>query len=39
MRVFPFKILEITIMIEELFGHKNPNDEEPLADKLASPRR
>ncbi len=29
--VFPFNAHETTIMIEELFGHENPNSEEPLA--------
>ncbi len=31
MRIFPFNALETTIMVEERFGHKDPNDEEPLA--------
>ncbi len=30
-RVFPITAHETTIMIEELFGHESPNDEELLA--------
>ncbi len=31
MGVFPFNAHETTIMVEELFGHENHTDEEPLA--------
>ncbi len=30
-RAFSFKAHKTTIMDEELFGHENPNDKEPLA--------
>ncbi len=30
-RVFSFNTHETTIMDEELFGHENPNDKEPIA--------
>ncbi len=30
-RVFPFNVLETTVIDEEPCGHENPNDEEPLA--------
>ncbi len=30
-RVFPFNGNESAKMVEELFGHENRNDEEPLA--------
>ncbi len=29
--MFPSNVHETTIMIEELFGHENPDNEEPLA--------
>ncbi len=39
MRVFPFNVYVTTIMIEELFGHENPDNEEPLAAWMVLKRR